>query len=103
MRNLLFALAILTPGSAFAQALRPVPAVPPPVNGAVTTTAPTSSIVPERIAPADRAGNNTVDPAGPVASTPFSAGPQGGAGGQVSPALRETEPSGSPSTPNLGR
>ena len=103
MRYILLALTLFASQASFAQALPPTPAVPPPTNGSVTTTAPTPSVVPERIAPADRAGNNTTDPAGPVASTPFSAAPQGGTGGQISPALRGTEPSGSPSTPSLGR
>ena len=107
MRRPLLARAIvaatLSSTAAAAQALAPTPAVPPPYNGSATTAAPTPSVAPERVAPADRAGNNTTDPAGPVASTPFSAGPQGGAGSQISPASRETEPSGSPSTPNLGR
>ena len=108
MRHALLALTVLTAQSisaqhASAQSLPPTPAVPPRTNGSVTTTAPTPSVVPERIAPADRAGNNTSDPAGPVASTPFSAAPQGGTGGQISPALRQTEPSGSLSTPNLGK
>lgn len=86
----------------------PIPPVPPPSNGAptrgaITTDAPTPNNIPEQVAPADRAGNNTTDPAGPVRSTPFSAGPQGGTGGQISPSLRETEPTNSPSTPALGR
>ena len=109
MRTLLAALPFLLASSfAVAQTLPANPPVAPTTNGApttggLTTVAPTPSIVPERVAPADRAGNDAANPAGPTASTPFSGAPQGGTGGQISPSLRGTEPSGSPSVPSLGR
>lgn len=106
MRAITYAIAtaiVLAGHGAIAQTRAPAPAVPPATNGSVTTAAPVPSIVPERVAPADRAGNNTSDPAGPTASTPFSGAPQGGGGGQVSPALRGTESGSAFTTPSLGK
>lgn len=98
MRRIWLVSALFVANAAAAQTLAPTPAVPPRTNGAVTTIAPTGNNPPEAIAPADRAGNNTSDPAGPVASTPFSAGPQGGISTHIDPTTRGTI-----GTPNLGK
>lgn len=88
--------------AASAQTVAPVPANPPPTNSGPLTDAPVPNVVPERVAPADRAGT-TGTTAGPTNNTPFSAAPSGTSGGQTSPALRDTLPNSGPSTPSLSK
>ena len=85
----IFLLTLLAAGAsnapAMAQALPPVPAVPPPTNDtSVLRPAPVPTVPPERIAPADRAGSRTSRDAGPPNSTPFSSTPGGQSSGGLS-------------------
>ena len=88
MRTVFLATLIVLAGpaaQAVAQALPPVPAVPPPTNDtSVLRPAPVPTVPPERIAPADRAGSRTARDAGPPNSTPFSSTPGGQSGGGMS-------------------
>ena len=86
--------------AAIAQTASPTPAQAPPANG-VFTAAPVPSVVPERIAPADRAGSAPSSLS--TGDTPFSAAPSGANSGSVSPALRDLTPNSGPSTPSLSK
>lgn len=109
---LLVAGVTLTPAFACAQTSPgtppPVPARPPPTQGGpALSPAPVPNIVPEQVAPADRAGGPGLrsSNAGPTDSTPFSAAPTGTlrSGDQVDRHTRDDGPSAGETTPNLGR
>lgn len=87
--------ALLIAGPALAQA--------PSVNdGRKWEPAPTGGPISDNVAPVDRAGGRGVT-AGPANSTPFSGPPTDRAGGQTSPAARDTPGSAEAGTPALGR
>lgn len=78
----------------------------PSVNdGRKWEPAPTGGPVSDPVAPVDRAGGQGGRDvsAGPVNSTPFSGPPTDRAGGQTSPASRDTPGSTEAGTPALGR